>query len=707
LYNKVEVEFYDKYNKDQKAYYRTEVAAGELNPNEPVNTLRMNLDLCNNSIQSDLIGQVELRQSRDDLVIEFTSTFYGIQAQAGDVIQVTSDLYGWAPKLFRVMRVKEQETEDGGLIAQIQALEYNPDAYTIEPITEFTTAANIGIGNLYSSVGLPPPENPIISNPNPGASVPNFTFNVDIPSTGGPFDEIEVYYTEGWDPNSISGFITPGEVAVTGASGTGSVATLTFATQTFTPYEVGQSVTIAGMVPSGYNGVKTITAATASSISYASTTTGFTTGGTITNSAGAGFSRMRVNSVTYNSINPGDYFDLGGVTVVIQTTFSNYTKTFVSGGAPGAFTFTVSSGTNIVIGQKPTGTGIPTGAMVVGLSGATVTLDKAFTVQATGSYIFSSLGGTGVYRVTGTVFASGTDDLFDAPVDTDFIFLKNKVPDGNATVFDSGSTVSILITELPANSQTFRRYFLKSRLGNKKNFGGFSPNVPIDIDGNSIPWNPNPTTAGRLADLSDVNISGLNYGNTLYYDSTSGKWENNSILSVFRGTDFPPSVVNQVIIDGNTILSNSQLVLNDDETVGFSIIGMGSSYNGGKSGIIIYDGYRFSLTNPIAFNSKEDVANGAAISLDTAISYFITGATDETSTLANTIGTGAGGDGQLKTLVKHKLSGAGKMVVTVTNPQWVNAATGTITFTNIGDSCLLQYVGNYWTAIGVNGVTFA
>jgi len=541
LYNKVEVEFYDKYNKDQKAYYRTSVASGELNPNEPANTLRMNLDLCNNSIQSDLIGQVELRQSRDDLVIEFTSTFYGIQTQAGDVIQVTSDLYGWAPKLFRVMRVKEQETEDGGLIAQIQALEYNPDAYTIEPITEFTTAANIGIGNLYSSVGLPPPENPIITLPNPGASVPNFTFNVDIPSTGGPFDEIEVYYTEGWDENLVDGKIIPGQVAVTGASGNGTTATLTFTapSPSFTPYDVGQVVTIAGMTPAGYNGVKTITGATASTISFSSSTTGaMTVAGTITNAAGAEKGLMTVTAVTYNSINVGDYFDLGGVTVVSQLTQTAIsTKTFASGGAPGAFTVTFNNVTDIRRGQiLSAGTGIPSGGMVVGISGNEVTLDKAFLTQASGAgYQFTTAGGTGTYIVNTSLFASGQDYLYDQPLDTNFIFLKNKVPDGNATVFDSGSTVSILIVELPANSQTFRRYFLKSRLGNKKNFGAFSPNVPFDIDdNNSIPWQPNPTSAGRLVDLSDVSITTLAEGDILYYDATgtSPKWRNTPILSI-------------------------------------------------------------------------------------------------------------------------------------------------------------------------------
>lgn len=60
----------------------------------------------------------------------------------------------------------------------------------------------------------------------------------------------------------------------TGASGTGTVATLTFATQATVPYPVGSSITVSGITPSGYNGTYVVTACTTSSVSYASTTTG-------------------------------------------------------------------------------------------------------------------------------------------------------------------------------------------------------------------------------------------------------------------------------------------------------------------------------------------------------------------------------------------------------------------------------------------------
>lgn len=230
LYNKVEVEFYDKYNRDQKAYERIDLDAGDRNPNEPDNQLRMNLDLCNNSIQANIIGNMEMRQSREDLSINFSTSHFGIQTQAGDVIAVTSDLYGWAPKLFRVLRVKEIENEDGSLGADIQALEYSGDIYTIEPITEFSTINNIGIGTEGASPNMPNPPRLEVVNISQDDAVPNFQLQVQVPTSGGPYDEIEFYVTEGFDEMTVVGSITAGTLTVSdlpfGSINAGDIFTL-------------------------------------------------------------------------------------------------------------------------------------------------------------------------------------------------------------------------------------------------------------------------------------------------------------------------------------------------------------------------------------------------------------------------------------------------------------------------------------------------
>ena len=126
--------------------------------------------------------------------------------------------------------------------------------------------------------------------------------------------------------------------AVTGASGTGSVATLTFTTQNTAPYVVGQTVTIAGMTPAGYNNAAAvITAATTSSISYANTTTGFTSGGTIAaantvTAAGMGF-RVRgfANSTNMTAGNRFNFMDLTASTATFKSAAYTFANDVITG----------------------------------------------------------------------------------------------------------------------------------------------------------------------------------------------------------------------------------------------------------------------------------------------------------------------------------------------------------------------------------------
>jgi len=66
-------------------------------------------------------------------------------------------------------------------------------------------------------------------------------------------------------------------VTVTGATGNGSTAVLTFGTEVQTPFAIGASITVTGILSTGgvgnYNGVFTVTASTTGSVSFASATT--------------------------------------------------------------------------------------------------------------------------------------------------------------------------------------------------------------------------------------------------------------------------------------------------------------------------------------------------------------------------------------------------------------------------------------------------
>jgi hypothetical protein len=90
-------------------------------------------------------------------------------------------------------------------------------------------------------------------------------------------------------------------------------------------------------------------------------------------------------------------------------------------------------------------------------------------------------------------------------------------------------------------------------------------------------------------------------------------------------------------------------------------------------------------------NSSEDLSSGAAANLAVTTSYFSTVAA-ETATLA------AGVAGQVKVFAMFEQSG--NMVITVTNAGWKTSGTGTITFTDIGQTATCMYVNNKWFCIG-------
>jgi hypothetical protein len=130
LYNSVEIEFPHKDLIDQRDYIRFDIDAGERYPNETDNTLTINSDLINDPIQAELIAARELKQSRIDKVINFKTDYSKIDLKAGDLIAVTSSQYEFSSKVFRVIKISEEDQDDGGLIIDITALEYSADVYS-------------------------------------------------------------------------------------------------------------------------------------------------------------------------------------------------------------------------------------------------------------------------------------------------------------------------------------------------------------------------------------------------------------------------------------------------------------------------------------------------------------------------------------------------------------------------------------------------
>lgn len=94
-----------------------------------------------------------------------------------------------------------------------------------------------------------------------------------------------------WEDTNANSYLAIGAegrapIVVTGASGTGSVVTLTYTGPS--SFVVGFHITVTGMNPAAYNGTYAITATTSTSVSFASTTTAaFVSGGLIYGGGGA------------------------------------------------------------------------------------------------------------------------------------------------------------------------------------------------------------------------------------------------------------------------------------------------------------------------------------------------------------------------------------------------------------------------------------
>jgi hypothetical protein len=213
-------------------------------------------------------------------------------------------------------------------------------------------------------------------------------------------------------------------------------------------------------------------------------------------------------------------------------------------------------------------------------------------------------------------------------------------------------------------------------------------------------------TSEPRAALGAVTSATLNFAASPYYTLTTG----GSVTISF--TNLPPAGQLAVIKLQITVASTAhQLILPSSVSVGTTNV------QGYASNTITFNqtgtyefqfetsdgGITFSIfdlnrnRDPIYLPSKEDLAASAAASLAKTTSYFSTAAA-ETATLA------AGVEGQVKVFAMY--ADSGDMVITVSNAGWQTSGTGTITFSAIGQSCMLMYINAKWFCVGNNGAVF-
>jgi hypothetical protein len=163
LYNQVKVEFPHRELKDSADFYNIQVPDTSIpsdwadfsrNANEEDNVLNITYDIINEPVQAQLLGLIELKQSRLDKVIRFETDFTYYNLKAGDVVSVTNSRFGFTNKLFRIINISENQNNGEALSMAITALEYNVNVYSIADLFRFTRSDEDGIISL-GSIGTP------------------------------------------------------------------------------------------------------------------------------------------------------------------------------------------------------------------------------------------------------------------------------------------------------------------------------------------------------------------------------------------------------------------------------------------------------------------------------------------------------------------------------------------------------------------------
>jgi hypothetical protein len=154
LYNSVRVEFPLRDTADELDFIEIEIPPEDRYANEPDNVLEITLDMCNEPVQAEIIGLIELKQARLDQIVTFRSDYSTLNLNAGDIITLTHDIYQFSAKKFRVISLTEVDADDGSIQIEITALAYDPDVYDTSDLGRYIRTDRNGIKTI-GAIGQP------------------------------------------------------------------------------------------------------------------------------------------------------------------------------------------------------------------------------------------------------------------------------------------------------------------------------------------------------------------------------------------------------------------------------------------------------------------------------------------------------------------------------------------------------------------------
>ena len=163
LYNSVRVEFPHIDLNNEPDYVGLTIPDEDRNDNEPDNQLNLQYDIIDDPVVAELLGLIELKQSRIDQIIQFRTDFSKFGLKAGDLIDVTSEVYGLTNQVYRIVSITEEDSDSGELILSITALQYDANVYETGDIYRYERNNSTGITTI-GNIGIPGTPTVTLSN---------------------------------------------------------------------------------------------------------------------------------------------------------------------------------------------------------------------------------------------------------------------------------------------------------------------------------------------------------------------------------------------------------------------------------------------------------------------------------------------------------------------------------------------------------------
>lgn len=188
LHNAADVKFQNTDILDKTDFAKINLPTEDLFQNELPNVMQIALPFTNKQNVAIKLGAQMLKQARVDKMISFTTDYSFLNVRAGDLIDVTSPVYGYTNKVFRVISAQEEEGEDATILIRFQCLEYDAAVYDFD-VQEYEIETEDGILSV-GAIGKP--DTPVVQTIQQ-SNTPRINIIAEVPS--GIVDAMEFWIT--------------------------------------------------------------------------------------------------------------------------------------------------------------------------------------------------------------------------------------------------------------------------------------------------------------------------------------------------------------------------------------------------------------------------------------------------------------------------------------------------------------------------------